>query len=136
VRVAFRCVEEQIADAGASNMLVFLRNIGELDAPCDFGSSPHVRRLSEVRLSQVGEAEQPENGVWQSSEDAQPATERCRLDLRLLANRTSIFDSSTYLVQLVEVAEDNRIVRQLGKKFSAHRPSPLLLLLPARRLTL
>jgi hypothetical protein len=86
VRVALGGIEEEVADAGARDMLVLLRNVGEDDAVGDFRSRPHVGSLFEVGLAEVGEAEEPEDGVGETFEDAEPGAEGGGFDLDRLVD--------------------------------------------------
>ena len=81
MRVALWCVEEEVADACAGDVLVFLGDVGKDYATCYFYAGPEEGRLLEVCFAEVGEAEQPEDGVGNLFEDAQPGAEGCGLDL-------------------------------------------------------
>jgi hypothetical protein len=70
VRVAFGGIEEEIADARAGDVLVFLRDVGENDAVRNVCACPHVCRLFEVCFTEIREAEEPEDGAGDAFEDA------------------------------------------------------------------
>lgn len=79
--VALWGVEEEVADAGASNVLAFLGDVCEDDAVGDFGAGPLGGCLLEVCFAEVGEAEEPEDGFGDPLEDAEPGAECGGLDL-------------------------------------------------------
>ena len=60
--VALGGVEEEVADAGAGDVLVLGGDIGEDEASGDAGPSPGVGRGPQVGFAEVGEAQQPEHG--------------------------------------------------------------------------
>lgn len=79
--VAFGGVEEEVADAGASDVLAFLGDVCEDDTVGDFGAGPLGGCLLEVCFAEVGEAEEPEDGFGDSLEDAEPGAEGGGFDL-------------------------------------------------------
>ncbi len=68
--VALGGVEEQVADAGAGDVLLLGRDVGEDDARRDALAAPFARGAAEVRLAELGESEQPEVGLGRGREDA------------------------------------------------------------------
>jgi hypothetical protein len=56
-------------------------DVGEDDARSNFGGSPLVCGMPEVSLAEIGEAEEPEDGIGDAGEDAEPRTESGRFDL-------------------------------------------------------
>lgn len=79
--VTFGRVEEDVADTCAGDVLLLGRDIGEEDAGRNFGAGPFLCDSAEIFLAEVGEAEEPEAGVWDFSDDAEPCSERCWLNL-------------------------------------------------------
>jgi hypothetical protein len=81
VRIALGRVEEEVADAGAGDVLVLGGNVCEGDARGYFLASPVEGGGFEVRFAEVGEAEEPEDGFGDAGEDAEPGSEGCGFDL-------------------------------------------------------
>ena len=81
MRVAFRRVEEQVADARASDVLLFGGHVGEDQAGGDALAAPFAGGAAEVGFAEFGEAEEPEVGFRGGGEDAQPGAEGCGVDL-------------------------------------------------------
>lgn len=75
--VAFRGVEEEIADTGTRNVLVFWGDVCEDDSRCDFGTYPAEGCFPEVFFTEVGESKKPEDGFRDAGEDPEPGSE-CR----------------------------------------------------------
>jgi hypothetical protein len=70
--------------------------------------------LFKIRFSQVWEAEQPKNGLRQLGEDAEPGPESGWLNLNTRQS-FAVFNPetcpATHLVQLVEITENDRVIR-------------------------
>ena len=81
VRVALGRVEEEVAHARPRNVLVLRCHVREEHARGHVRPRPQLRRLLQVGLAQVREAQQPEDGLWEFGEDAEPGAEGCRFDL-------------------------------------------------------
>jgi hypothetical protein len=81
VRVALGRIEEQIAYAGARDVLLLGRDIGEDDAAGNPLATPVPCGTAEVGLAEFGEAEQPEVGFGSGGEDTQPSAEGGWVDL-------------------------------------------------------
>jgi hypothetical protein len=81
MRVAFRSVEEEIADASTRNVSMLRGNIGE-DDPRSCGlACPCNGCFLEILFAKVGEPKQPENCIGDTSQDAEPATKSGWLNL-------------------------------------------------------
>ena len=105
--VAFRGIEEEIADAGTGDVLVLGSYICEDDAGGDFGAYPAEGCFSEVFFAKIGEAEEPEDGFGDAGEDAEPGSEGCWLDLSQCQRQwfsITIIMGAVYLIKLVEIA--------------------------------
>ena len=79
--VAFGGVQEEVANSGSRDMLVFRGYVCEDDAGCDFGADPAEGGFAEVFFTEVGEAEEPEDGFGDAREYAEPGSEGCWFDL-------------------------------------------------------
>ena len=79
--VAFGGVQEEVANSGARDMLVFRGYVCEDDAGCDFRADPAEGGFAEVFFTEVGEAEEPEDGFGDAREYAEPGSEGCWFDL-------------------------------------------------------
>ena len=60
--VTLRCVQEEIADSSTGDVLRLLCDIGEDDSVGYLRACPHKGSLLEVRLAQVGESQEPQDG--------------------------------------------------------------------------
>ena len=90
-----------------------------------------------MRLAQVWESQEPENRLWYTSEDAEPGSERCWFDLEgVLVRDVGAEVDQTHLVELIEVAKDDSIIRDLWEQLFAHLPSSPLLFIPTQTLLL
>jgi len=81
VGVALGRVEEEVAHPRPRNVLVLRCHVREEHARRHVRPRPELRRLLQVRFAQVREAQQPEDGLWEFGEDAEPGAEGCRFDL-------------------------------------------------------
>ena len=82
---------------------------GLLARPCD-------RRFLEIAFAKVGKTKEPENGVGNVSEDAQPGAEGCGFNLNLVSGRkVKGSEKKTYLIKLVEVAKDDSVIAEIGE---------------------
>ena len=81
MRVAFGRVEEEVAHARARDVLVLRRHVGEDDARRHVRPGPHLRRLLQLTLAEVREAQQPEYGVGHARQDAEPGAKCAGIDL-------------------------------------------------------
>ena len=79
--IAFGGVEDEIADPSAGDVEVFGGDVGEDDAGGDVLAGPEAGGVEEVVFAQVGEAEEPEDGVGDAGEDAEPGAESGWVDL-------------------------------------------------------
>lgn len=79
--VTFWCVKEQVAYAGARNMLLFGRDVGEDEATSYGFTRPFLCGAAEMAFSEVGEAEEPEVSVWCGCENPEPGAESGWVDL-------------------------------------------------------
>lgn len=79
--VALRSIEEEVADAGAGDVLMFWSHIGEEDTGGDLGAGPVESGLAEVVFAEVGKAKEPEDGFGEAGEDAEPGAEGGWFDL-------------------------------------------------------
>jgi hypothetical protein len=64
------CVEEEIANTGPRDMLMFLCDVGEHDATCDLCTCPEKSSLFKIRLAKVGEPQEPEDCIGYLFENA------------------------------------------------------------------
>lgn len=60
--IAFGGVQEEIANSGAGDMLVFRGYVCEDDAGCHFSANPAESGFAEVLFAEVWESEEPEDG--------------------------------------------------------------------------
>lgn len=81
MRVAFRRVEEQIAYLRARDVEGFGSDVGEDYAGGGGGCGPGAGEGEEVCFADVREAEEPEDGIRDRLEDAEPRSKRRGLDL-------------------------------------------------------
>jgi hypothetical protein len=81
--VAFGCVQEEVTDSGAGDMLRLLRHVGEDDSISDLWAGPHERCLLEIGLAQVWKSQKPQDGFGQALQNSKPGSEGRRLDLYL-----------------------------------------------------
>jgi hypothetical protein len=124
MRITFGGIEEQIQHGGARDVGALGRNVGEEDAGDDFGGGPGARKGEEVLFAEVGEAEEPEDGVREGAEDAEVEAEGDGVDLGVplewhIYNRVSDRErenSGTNLVELIKIPQNNRIITKSGKK--------------------
>ena len=79
--VTFGSVQEEVANSGAGDMLVFRGYVGEDDAGCDFGADPAEGGFAEVFFTEIWEAEEPKDGFGDAGEYAEPGSEGCWFDL-------------------------------------------------------
>ena len=79
--VAFRRVQEEVADPCTRNVLRLLSYVGEDDSISDLWAGPHERCLLEVGLAQIWEPQEPQDGFWQTLQDTKPGSEGGGLDL-------------------------------------------------------
>jgi hypothetical protein len=79
--IALGGVEEQVTHPGARDVLQLGRDVRKDDAAGDALAAPVARGAAEVRLAELGEAQEPEVGFGRGCEDAQPGAEGCRVDL-------------------------------------------------------
>lgn len=79
--VALRSIEEEVAHAGAGDVLMFWSHIGEEDTGGDLGAGPVESGLAEVGFAEVGKAKEPEDGFGETGEDAKPGAEGGWFDL-------------------------------------------------------
>jgi hypothetical protein len=75
VRVTLWRIEEEVQYASARDVRALGRHVGEDDAGDDVGGCPEAREGEEVLFAQVGEAEEPEDGVGEGAEDAEVESE-------------------------------------------------------------
>lgn len=68
--IAFRRVEEQIQDLCSRDVRILGRNVGEDDPRCRFFPGPGNGCLPKVLFAEVGKAEEPEDGIRNSCQDA------------------------------------------------------------------
>ena len=79
--VAFGGVQEEVANSGAGDMLVFRGYVGEDDAGCHFGADPAEGGFAEVFFAKIWESEEPEDGFGDAGQDTEPGSEGCWFDL-------------------------------------------------------
>lgn len=68
--IAFWRVEEQIQDLCSRDVRVLGCNVGEDDPRCCFLPSPGNGCLTKVLFTEVGKAEEPEDGIRDPCQDA------------------------------------------------------------------
>lgn len=80
--ITFGCVQEQITDSRTRYVLVLWRNVSEDHTRGHLRSNPRHCRLPQIRLSKIGESEQPQHGLRGSREYPQPCPKRGWFNLR------------------------------------------------------
>jgi hypothetical protein len=75
MRITLWRVEEEIYYASPSDVSTFGSDVGEDDSRSDGSGCPGACEGEEVLFAEVGEAEEPEEGVGEGGEDAEVEAE-------------------------------------------------------------
>jgi hypothetical protein len=81
VRIALGRIKEEIQDLGPRNMCVLRRHVCEDDSGGRFFTSPSLGSFPKVLLTRFWEPQQPENGVGNTRQYAQPRSKCGRFNL-------------------------------------------------------
>ena len=85
--VALGRVQKKVTNTCTRNVLGFWSNVCEDNPLSNLVIDPARRQLSEIIFPKIGKPEQPEYGLGNTREDAEPRPKRCRLNLSRWSTR-------------------------------------------------